>query len=93
MALIIRFADLCQQVECHLPIKKLRFKRTHIEQFGGLPCQLGHRFAALGRHREAGGQIDALQVHQAQQRCKHYRQGRSRWTRAADLEWLFQVSQ
>ncbi|MNL21342.1 hypothetical protein D3C87_1426290 [compost metagenome] len=31
MALLVRLADLCQQVEGHLPIKELRLQRTHIE--------------------------------------------------------------
>ncbi|MNN57612.1 hypothetical protein D3C81_1726070 [compost metagenome] len=93
VALRIRRADLCQQVECHLPIKKARLQWTHIQQLGGLPGQLGHRLAALGGHSQAGGQGHVLHIQQFAQRREHHCQGGGRGARAADLERFFQAGQ
>ncbi|MNC08446.1 hypothetical protein D3C75_560340 [compost metagenome] len=93
MTLLIRFTDLGQQVEGHLPIKEFRLQRPHIQQFGGLPGELTHGFAALGRYRQAGGQADALQIKQIHQWRQHHRQrgGRRAWT--ADLKGFVQAGQ
>ncbi|MNT35755.1 hypothetical protein D3C72_1717970 [compost metagenome] len=75
MPLGIRHTGLGQDVEGDLAVEETRLQRPGIEQFGGLPRQLGHPFAAPAGDGQAGHHTEALWREQVLQRRQHARQG------------------
>src|SRR3546814_3211697 len=88
MTLLVRSANLSQQVERHLPVEEFWLKGTRIEQLGGLTGQFTNGCATLGGHGKTGGQADALQFQALAQRRQHHSQRGRRRTGAADLKRL-----